>query len=133
MLSSEATGLNVQPEVLTARGIRIEGRDFTITEVITNLRSIIACGARFSIAGGRGELNPDANGFHFDEEDRQCQIGKVSFPVQEVEHGGIKVYGISKYIMSIMLVNGLQPNPHYLWGCKFVMKCRKSIILWSYS
>ena len=78
------------------RGIRIDIQDFIVTRTVTKSMSLIVCGAQFSVARETGDLIGGANGFHFDEEDRECQIGKVAFPVQEDQNGGIKVYGISK-------------------------------------
>lgn len=79
--------------------IGIESLDFEVTETVTKSNSLVVCGARFSIAREADKLTGGANGFHFNEENRDCQIGKVSFPVQEVEIGGIEMHGIRQLII----------------------------------
>ena len=93
---SDATGSHNQQKGIFAGSVRIESQDFNVTETVTKSKSLIVCGARFSIAIETNKLTEGANGFYFNEENRECQIGKVSFPVQEVENGGIRVHGISK-------------------------------------
>ena len=97
LMCSSVEGSNIEQGGIFARAIRIENQDFEVTETVTRSMSLIVCGARFSIAREAEKFSGGANGFYFNEENRECQIGKVSFPVHEVESGGIKVYGISKY------------------------------------
>lgn len=112
LMSSGATGSKVQPDMFKARGIRIVSEDFEVTDTVIKSKSVISCAAHFSIARARGDLAEGANGFHFDAEERKCLIGKVSFPLQEVENKGIKVHGISKFKF---IFNGkrMQLQNHY--------------------
>ena len=107
LLSSRVARSNVQPWVISTRSINIESQDFTVKQLAITSTSLIECGAQFAIARETGDLMRGPNGYRFDEEARECQIGQVSFPIQEVENGGIRVHGISKCIPSFICIIAL--------------------------
>lgn len=89
-------GNNNRIGIKLTRAVRIEEDDFQITLALTSAAvSEVACGARFAIAGEMGYLTSE-NGFQFDEENARCNLGIVSFPVEELEQGGIMVHGTSE-------------------------------------
>ena len=96
--SSSAAGWNAEPRVIATKSIHIDRQDFNVTKTVTTSTSLIDCGAHFAVARETQNQTLVANGFHFNGQNMECQLGQVSFPVQEVEHGGIRVHGISKLL-----------------------------------
>ena len=83
------------------RAIQISKSDFEINSDLpmsTNagVRSHIECGAIF-LADKRNDNSSSGNGFYLDNDSNSCQIGTVTFPVEEIDAGGIFVSGVSEF------------------------------------
>ena len=114
ILSSFGNGIDLQPKQMFVRGIRIDINDFAVEEDYKKTAvSLVACGAQYSIAKEKVEYQNEVNGFHYDEESKLCQIGKVSFPVEEFEQGGIRVHGIRKQAQYQILFWGTELDNGY--------------------
>lgn len=82
-------------------GIQISPTDFTIDSrfapAVGSIPSRVECAVQFWVATkSSGSVFNDVNGFHYDQAQDLCRIGTVTFPVQELDEGGILVSGISK-------------------------------------
>ena len=97
ILSSIGNSTDLQQKQIFTQAIRIDRNNFIVEEALEKPAvSLIVCGAQFSIAKEKAEYQNKVNGFHYDEESKLCQIGKVSFPVEEFKQEGIRVHGIRK-------------------------------------
>ena len=87
---------SVRTREIQTTGIVIALTDVdVINELTARVKGWVECGVHFLITKNKENyLNGIA--FHLDEENQKCEIGIVSFPVDEIEEGGISVFGISK-------------------------------------
>ena len=95
--------VSTQPKVMSTRGILLNENDFVVEQGLQRpADSLIVCGSQFLVVKEMVEYPVEVNGYHYDDDRNQCLIGKVSFPIDEVEQGGIRVHGISKEVADIL-------------------------------